>query len=65
MDNEQIPKSVQCLRENKKIIRASVLTKLEDIFVFSERVLAIGYYSNVNNSDSVNLFKAEKYYRQS
>jgi len=46
--------------EIKKIIEASVFTNLEDVFVFSERILAIGYYSKVNNPDSVSLFQTEK-----
>ena len=46
--------------EIKKIIEASVFTNIEDVFVFSERILAIGYYNKVNNSDSVSLFQTEK-----
>lgn len=46
--------------EIKKIIKASVFTNLEELFVFSERILAIGYYSRVNNSDNVSLFQTEK-----
>ena len=46
--------------EIQKILKASVFTNLEDLFVFSERILAIGYYNKVYNSDSVSLFQTEK-----
>lgn len=46
--------------EIKNIIGASAFTNLEDVFVFSERILAIGYYNKTNNPDSVSLFQTEK-----
>ncbi len=53
-------KNSSAFPEIKKIIEASVFTSLEDVFIFSERILAIGYYNKVNNSDSVSLFQTEK-----
>ena len=44
----------------EKLLEPSIFTNLEDIFAFSERILAIGYYSKVNSPDSVSLFQTEK-----
>ncbi len=46
--------------EIEKIVQASVFNDLEEIFIFSERILAIGYFSKINNSAGVSLPQTEK-----
>ncbi len=46
--------------EIETILATSGFSNLEALFSLSERVLAIGYFNKINNSDSVSLFQTEK-----